>query len=98
MLQVSHPLPAGIKPCGIGHRPQLVETRGAPRTHRIGTPAPPQWHVECAICSTATVPAFSRELALRAWRTRRDSNHIPLSMLAQVRSRIASAIAATHAA
>jgi hypothetical protein len=93
MLQTSHPLPAGFKPCGEGHRPQLVETRGAPRGHRIGTPCPIQWHVECARCATATVPSFDRDRALRAWRGKPDLFHIPLSQLSHVRAHVAQVMA-----
>lgn len=93
MLQVSHPLPAGMPLCVPTHRPQLVETRGAPRGHRIGEPCPNQWHVECTQCGLATVPHEASAIALLRWRGRPDLFHIPLSKLAHVRQRVAAAVA-----
>lgn len=93
MLQVSQSIPAGMPVCVPGHRPQLVESRGAPAGHRIGTPCPPQWHVECARCAIATVPVFNRAAALRAWRGQPDLFHIPLSQLAHARLHVVSVLA-----
>lgn len=90
MIQHSQPLPAGMPLCGEGHRPQLVESRGAPRGHRVGTACPHQWHVECARCSVATVPTTSQPVALLHWRGKPDLFHIPLSKLGHVRERMAS--------
>jgi len=96
MLQISHALPAGVPVCNAAHRPHLVETRGAPAGHRIGTPCPPQWHVECARCGIATVPHTNSAIALLRWRGEPDLFHIPLSQLSHVRARVAAAVA--HAA
>lgn len=79
----------GARECGPGHRPQIVETRGAPpRGHRLGEPVPPQWHVECAICQVATQPAPTADAALARWRGRRDLFHSSLSELSAVRGRV----------
>lgn len=96
MMQTSHPLPDGMPVCVPGHRPQLVVTRGAPRGHRIGTPCPPQWHVECAQCGVATVPGADQAHALLCWRAPADLFRIPLSKLADVRARVAHTL--SHAA
>ena len=94
MLQIARALPPGMPSCGPGHRPQLVETRGAPRGHRVGTPCPSRWHVECALCAQATVPDLTQAQALLYWRAPPDLFRVPLSKLADVRTRIAAAIAA----
>lgn len=94
MLQVSQAIPAGAPVCVTGHRPQLVESRGAPFGHRLGSPCPSQWHVECAQCAIATVPVFNRPAALRAWCGKPDLFHIPLSLLGQVRAHVVNAAAA----
>lgn len=91
MIQISRPLPPGVPPCGPGHRPHLVENRGAPHGHRIGTPCPSRWHVECRLCGTATVPEVDQAHALLCWRAPADLFRIPLSKLADVRTRVAAA-------
>lgn len=93
MRQVSHPLPAGTPVCQPGHRPQLVQTLGAPAGHRLGTTSEPQWHVECFQCGISTVPTTRQSIALLHWRGQPDLFHIPLSQLANVRSRVAGAMA-----
>ncbi len=93
MMQHSQPLPAGIPHCIPGHRPQLVQTRGAPiRGHRVGTPCPATWHIECHACSCATVPHTSRAITELRWRD--VAQRIPLSQLRLARERAAVAIAA----
>ena len=92
MFQVSHPIPTGVPVCRPGHRPQLVETRGAPDGHRVGTPCPPQWHIECFQCSCASVPSPSRAITELRWSTPED--RIPLSQLRQARERAAALPAA----
>lgn len=93
MIQHSQPLPAGVPLCLPGHRPQLVRTRGAPvGGHRIGTPCPDTWHVECHACSHATAPHASRAITELRWRD--PAQRIPLSQLRQARELAAVAIAA----
>lgn len=93
MIQHSQPLPADIPTCVKGHRPQLVNTRGASPGHRIGTPCPPQWHIECHQCRIATVPSPSRAITENRWRGEPEFNRIPLSDLGRVRERVAMAVA-----
>ena len=93
MIQVSTPLSACVPLCGTGHRPQLVRTRGAPLVgHRIGTPCPDAWHIECHGCRTATAPSPSRAITESRWRD--PAQRIPLSQLRLARERAAVAIAA----
>lgn len=95
MHQIGSPVPATARTCGEGHRPQLVESRGTPRglVLFVGR-VPNQFHVECARCNTATVPAKSRSKALQRWNENRPSiNQIPLSELAAARERAYVAIA-----
>jgi len=93
MIQHSQPLPAGVPLCLTGHRPQLVRTCGAPvGGHRVGTPCPDTWHMECHACGIATVPSTSRAVAEVRWRW--PHTHIPLSQLRLARERAAVAIAA----
>lgn len=94
MRQVSHPLPAGLPVCQPGHRPQLVQTHGAPAGHRLGAHCPPQWHVECWGCGISTVPTDREAIALLRWRGTPDLFHIPLSQLTHARARVAAALAA----
>lgn len=99
MLQHSRPLPADAPLCADGHRPQLVVTHGAPSGHPIGRPVVPLWHVECAICSVATIPSPLQNHALLRWRKpgpQRDLELVPLSQLAAVRARVSAAV--SHAA
>lgn len=93
MRQIAHPLPAGVPLCRPGHHPQLVQTLGAPRGHRIGAPCPAQWHVECHQCGIATRPIDRQAIALLRWRGSSDLFHVPLSQLAQARLRACEAIA-----
>lgn len=92
MIQHSKPLPADIPVCVAGHRPQLVQTFGAPHGHRVGTPCPPHWHIECCRCGVATVPSPSRALTESRWRD--PVARIALADLPRVRERIAAAVAA----
>ena len=87
MIQRSVPA-ANVPVCKAGHRPQLVESRGAPAGHPIGTPCPPTFHVECAICQIATQPASDPGIALTRWLGRLDLFHTPLSQLSAVRGRV----------
>lgn len=92
MFQISRPLPADVPACAPGHRPQLVETRGAPQGHRVGLPCPSNWHVECTRCCVATVPHISRAITELRWR---DPEHrIPISSLGRVRAALATITAA----
>lgn len=93
MIQYSQPLPADMPQCVAGHRPQLVQTHGAPKGHRLGTPSPAQWHVECHQCRVATVPSVSRAITENRWRGAPESNRIPLSDLGRVRERVALSVA-----
>ena len=93
MLQLSRPLPQDIPACVPGHRPNLVENRGAPAGHRLGTPFPSQWHIECQQCGVATVPTHSRAIAELRWRGDPQTCRIPLSDLGRVRERLAVAVA-----
>ena len=88
MFQISRPLPPDVPSCPAGHRPQLVESRGAPRGHRVGTPCPATWHIECGCCRLVTVPAYSRALAESRWREAqfRPQSLIPLSDLGRARA------------
>lgn len=95
MHQIGNPIPATARTCGEGHRPQLVESRGTPRgLALLCGRVPPQFHVECARCNTATVPAKSRTKALQRWNANLPSiNQIPLSELAAARERAFAATA-----
>lgn len=93
MRQVSQRLPASVPICKPGHRPQLVQTIGAPAGHRIGTASPDQWHVECWGCGIGTVPTDDRAVAILRWRGIPDLFHIPLCRMAHVRTRVAAALA-----
>ncbi|GAB3755053.1 hypothetical protein [Lysobacter olei] len=92
MFQISRPLPADVPVCAPKHRPQLVETRGAPTGHRVGLPCPSNWHVECTRCGVATVPHISRAIAELRWRD--AHTRIPLSALGRVRAALATINAA----
>jgi hypothetical protein len=96
MHQISRPLPQGARLCAAGHHPQLVESRGTPRGQTLlTTHRPAQFHVECSLCGTATVPAFAAEKALGRWDADRPSLfQIPISELGHVRERVFAAIAA----
>ena len=91
MLQLSRPLPADVPACPAGHRPHLVETRGAPRGHRIGTECPRTWHIECGRCQVATTPAYSRAVTESRWRDAQAHPQalIPLSDLGRARACLA---------
>ena len=91
MIQHSQPLPAGVPSCLPGHRPQLVRTRGAPvGGHRIGTPCPDAWHVECHACAVATIPSSSRAMTELRWCD--PFTRIPLSELRFTRATAPTAI------
>ena len=92
MIQHSRPLPEGIPVCAAGHRPQLVQTLGAPAGHRLGTKCPPAWHIECHACGHATEPSPSRALTESRWRD--PATRIPLSELPRARARAALSSAA----
>lgn len=88
MRQVATTLPADMPRCRPGHTPHLVHTFGAPARHRIGTPCPDTWHIECARCGTATVPSPSRAMAELRWTDAASSQRIPLSRIGQARARV----------
>lgn len=92
MIQYSRPLPAGMPLCAPGHRPQLVQTRGAPTGHRVGTACPPTWHIECHACGRATAPSPSRAITEGRWSE--PTARIPLSELVRARARGALSTAA----
>lgn len=96
MLQIAEPLSPRIPVCVLGHRPQFVESRGAPLNHRPGLPCPNQYHIECARCGIATVPHPSRAIAELRWSEPDSPHRIPLSQIGQARVRAAAAYA--HAA
>lgn len=94
MIQTATPLPAHQPGCHPDHRPQRVETRGAPRSSRpLGLPCPPLWHIECARCGIATVPHPSRVVAEARWRDADDAHRIPLARIAQARTLAVAALA-----
>lgn len=89
MLQISHPLQLTADlSCGVGHRPQLVECRGAPQKHVVGGPCPILWHVECSLCGSATVPHPSKAIAELRWSDPSSPHRIPLSLIGQARQRV----------
>ena len=94
MMQFSYPLPDDVPNCSAGHRPQLVETRGAPLGHPIGEPCPTSWHIECGRCRIATVPTYSRAIAESRWRWHEPLRLIPLSDLGRERAALATTNAA----
>ena len=89
MIQFGSPLPSGAPLCAHGHHPQLVESRGAPRGHRLGQPCPHTWHIECAICGIATEPHPSRAIAELRWSDPDSPHRIPLSQIGLARMRLA---------
>lgn len=92
-MQFATPLPASVPLCQPGHRPQLVEHRGAPLGHAHGAPCPPLLHIECHRCGLATVPSESRAIAELRWTDPTLAGQlIPLSRLSQARHRVLSAI------
>ncbi|RZZ81966.1 hypothetical protein EA662_17510 [Pseudoxanthomonas winnipegensis] len=92
MRQEATRLPPGVPMgtgCQPGHTPQLVRTAGAPQGHRIGTPCPETWHIECARCQRATQPHPSRAITELRWTDATLSAQlIPLSQLGQARNRV----------
>jgi hypothetical protein len=97
--QTSTPLPASIPTCAPGHRPQWVETHGAPLRVGIGTPVPTTYHIECHRCGLATRPSDSRAITESRWTDPARAHFVPLSNLSQARAQAVSAIAtAAHAA
>jgi len=90
MMQIDHVLPADVPACAAGHRPVLVETRGAPHGHPIGTPAPTTWHIECARCRVATAPTQSRAMAETRWRFSKPQQLITTSDLSRYRAALAA--------
>lgn len=93
MIQFARPLD-GVALCGEDHKPQLVETRGAPHGHRTGTPCPHIWHVECWACGTATVPTVSRAMAESRWHSQNPLHLISISDLGRERTALAASLAA----
>lgn len=88
MLQIATPLPADIPLCATGHRPQLVETRGAPRGRIAGAIVPSHYHIECCQCRLATVPHISRAVAELRWTQPDNPNRIPLHHLPAARAAV----------
>jgi hypothetical protein len=94
MIQTATPMSANLPGCHPNHRPQRVETRGTPRSHRaLILPCPPLWHVECARCGIATSPHPSRAVAEARWRDADDTHRIPLARIAHARSLAVAALA-----
>lgn len=94
MFQIATPLPADIPPCVEGHRPQFVETRGAPRGRTAHAIVPSHYHIECAQCRVATVPHISRAVTELRWREPTATNRIPLHQLPAARAAVHAANAA----
>lgn len=94
MHQIGRPVPDSARLCAPGHHPQLVESRGTPRgLTLVGGHVPSQFHVECARCNSATVPAMSINKALHRWNADLPSIYqVPLSELGHVRERVFDAI------
>lgn len=85
MIQFTHPVPADVPLCRTGHRPQFVQTRGAPAALRAPLAMPPMWHIECIQCGIATVPCTSRAIAELRWTSDVAAHRIPLARLPQAR-------------
>lgn len=93
MMQTGSPLPPSVPSCGHGHRATLVQTWGAPAGHRIGTPAPHMFHIECHRCGLATVPTPSRALAESRWTDPTQAhNRVPISQLPRARQQACAAL------
>lgn len=93
MMQTGALLPASVPSCGHGHRPSIVTTWGAPQGHRIGTPAPDMFHIECHQCGLATVPTTNRALAESRWTdSTQAANRVPISQLPRARQQACAAI------
>lgn len=98
-MQTSRPTPEDIPLCGLGHRPQIVTTTGAPLGHQLGTPCPPLVHFECHQCQLATVPSTSLAMAELRWTDPglRD-RLISISHLARARANVLAGMPSQHAA
>lgn len=96
MRQIATPLHPSIPLCAPDHRPQWVETHGAPHRTRVGTPVPVTYHIECCRCGIATRPHTSRALTEARWTDPNGTQRIPLSLLNRAREELAAQI--THAA
>lgn len=96
MMQFHRDFPGRARLCGLGHKPQLIETRGTPSGVFLAQQVRSQWHVECAICGIATRPSLEASAAIRAWAGKPDLFHLPLSQLPA--ARVALALSAVKAA
>lgn len=94
MILIARPLSPDIPPCVPGHRPQLIEARGAPSGVPVGAMRASLWHIECAQCQVATVPHVSKAMTESRWRSADPTHRVPLSDLGRARM----AVAATNAA
>jgi len=92
MLQTSRPLPPDVPLCAPGHRPQIVETHGAPVGHAIGQPCPPMYHIECHACGVATEPHTNFALAETRWTDEHARKRIPISLLPRAREQAFAAL------
>lgn len=86
MIQFATPIAPDIPVCGHGHRPQFVETRGAPPSRSTAAECPTFVHYECAICGVATVPHTSRAVAESRWRDTASPHRVPLYLLREARA------------
>jgi len=59
MIQFEIKLDAPVRPCGCGHQPRLILSRGNGMTTH---------HFECARCGLVTAPVISRRFASQFWR------------------------------
>lgn len=92
-MQTGALLPASVPSCGHGHRPSFITTWGAPQGHRIGTPAPDMFHIECHQCGLATVPSPNRALAESRWTDPTQAhNRVPISQLPRARQQACAAL------
>lgn len=80
MIQFSSPLPADVPAFVAGHRPQMIETRGAPHGRRVAAICPRYFHFECA-----TVPHISKAVAEVRWREPDSPHSVPLHKLREAR-------------
>lgn len=85
MIQFSNPLPLDVPICVEGHRPQMIETRGAPPGRRVAQICPSYYHFECAICRIATIPHISKAVAEVRWCEPDSPHRVPLHKLREAR-------------
>lgn len=92
MRQTSRPLPQDVPLCAPGHRPQIVETNGAPVGHAIGEPCPAMFHIECQRCGIATEPHPNFALAEARWTDQHAHKRVPISLLPRAREQAYAAL------